>query len=73
MRELLLLIQLILSILLIVSIVFQTPKGAGLGAISGGAHLFHVKRKKDLILNRVALITTIAFGFLSLILTILGV
>lgn len=73
MRELLLLIQLILSILLIVSIVFQTPKGAGLGAISGGAHLFHVKRKKDLILNRVALITAIAFGVLSLILTILGV
>lgn len=73
MRELLLLIQLILSILLIVSIVFQTPKGSGLGAISGGAHLFHVKRKKDLILNRVALITAIAFGVLSLILTILGV
>lgn len=73
MRELLLLIQLILSILLIVSIVFQTPKGAGLGAISGGAHLFHVKRKKDLILNRVAIITAIAFGVLSLILTILGV
>lgn len=73
MRELLLLIQLILSILLIVSIVFQTPKGSGLGAISGGAHLFHVKRKKDLILNSVALITAIAFGVLSLILTILGV
>lgn len=73
MRELLLLIQLILSVVVIVSIVFQTPKGAGLGAISGGAHLFHVTRKKDLILNKIALVGAIAFGFLSLILTILGV
>ncbi len=73
MREILLLIQLILSIIVIVSILFQTPKGAGLGAISGGAHLFHVTRKKDLILNRIALVGAIAFGILSLILTILGV
>lgn len=73
MRELLLLIQLILSIVVIASIVFQTPKGAGLGAISGGAHLFHVTRKKDLILNKIALVGAIAFGVLSLILTILGV
>jgi|YelNatPaOPRAMG01_1025707.scaffolds.fasta_scaffold09706_4 protein translocase SecG subunit len=73
MRELLLLIQLILSIVIIVSIVFQTPKGEGLGAISGGAHLFHVTRKKDLILNKIALVGAIAFGVLSLILTILGV
>jgi len=72
-RELLLLIQLILSIVVIASIVFQTPKGAGLGAISGGAHLFHVTRKKDLILNKIALVGAIAFGVLSLILTILGV
>lgn len=73
MKEILLFIQLILSIVVIVSIVFQTPKGAGLGAISGGAHLFHVTRKKDLILNRIALIGAIAFGILSLTLTILGV
>jgi len=73
MRELLLLIQLILSIVIIVSIVFQTPKGEGLGAISGGAHLFHVTRKKDLILNKIALVGAIVFGVLSLILTILGV
>jgi len=72
-RELLLFIQLILSIVVIVSIVFQTPKGEGLGAISGGAHLFHLTKKRDLILNRIAMVGSIAFGVLSLILTILEV
>jgi len=72
-KELLLFIQLILSIVVIVSILFQTPKGAGLGAISGGAHLFHLTKKRDLILNRIALVSAISFGVLSLILTILEV
>jgi len=72
-RELLLFIQLILSIVVIVSIIFQTPKGEGLGAISGGAHLFHLTKKRDLILNRIAMVGSIAFGVLSLILTILEV
>lgn len=73
MRELLLFIQLVVCIVVILSIVFQTPKGAGLGAISGGAHLFHLQKKKDLILSRIALIGAIVFGILSLTLTILGV
>ncbi|NLI56709.1 preprotein translocase subunit SecG [bacterium] len=73
MKELLLFIQLIVSIVVIVSILFQTPKGAGLGAISGGAHLFHLTKKRDLILNRIAMVGSITFGVLSLILTILEV
>ncbi len=73
MRELLLFIQLAVCVVVILSIVFQTPKGAGLGAISGGAHLFHLQKKKDVILNKIALIGAIVFGILSLTLTILGV
>jgi len=73
MRETLLFVQLTLAVLVIISILFQTPKGAGLGAISGGAHLFHVKKKKDVILEKIALVSAIGFGSLSLILTILGV
>ncbi len=73
MRELLLFIQLVVCIVVILSIVFQTPKGAGLGAISGGAHLFHLQKKKDVILNKIALIGAIVFGILSLTLTVLGV
>lgn len=73
MRETLLFIQLILAITVIVSILFQTPKGAGLGAISGGAHLFHVRKRKDVILEKIALVSTIGFGLLSLVLTLLGV
>ncbi len=73
MRELLLFIQLVVCVITILSIVFQTPKGAGLGAISGGAHLFHLQKKKDAILSKIALIGAIAFGILSLTLTILGV
>ncbi len=73
MKELLLFIQLVVCIVVILSIVFQTPKGAGLGAISGGAHLFHLQKKKDLILSRIALVGSIVFGILSLTLTILGV
>jgi protein translocase SecG subunit len=72
-RELLLFIQLAVCVVVILSIVFQTPKGAGLGAISGGAHLFHLQKKKDVILSRIALIGAIVFGILSLTLTILGV
>jgi protein translocase SecG subunit len=72
-RELLLFIQLAVCVVVILSIVFQTPKGAGLGAISGGAHLFHLQKKKDVILNKIALIGAIVFGILSLTLTILGV
>jgi len=72
-KELLLFIQLIICVVVILSIVFQTPKGAGLGAISGGAHLFHLQKKRDAILSKITLVGAIAFGILSLTLTILGV
>lgn len=73
MRETLLFVQLALAVTVIVSILFQTPKGAGLGAISGGAHLFHVRKRKDVVLEKIALVSAISFGLLSLVLTILGV
>ncbi len=55
------------------SILFMSPKGAGLGAISGGATVFHTKSPKDRLLDKLATIFSIAFVLTSLYLAIFKV
>jgi len=57
----------------IVSILFMEPKGSGLGAISGGATVFHNKGLKDVLLDRLATIFSIAFLLTSIFLAVFKV
>ena len=52
------------------AILFMSPKGAGLGAISGGATVFHSKSPKDKLLDRLATIFSIAFVLTSIYLAV---
>ena len=55
------------------SILFMSPKGAGLGAISGGATVFHTKSTKDALLDKLATIFSIAFVLTSIYLAVFKV
>ncbi len=55
------------------SILFMSPKGAGLGAISGGATVFHSKSAKDALLDKLATIFSIAFVLTSIYLAVFKV
>lgn len=66
-------LDLVFAVGAIVSILFMEPKGAGLGAISGGATVFHNRKTKDVLLERLATIFSIAFFVTSVFLTIFKV
>ena len=55
----------------ILAILFMEPKGSGLGAISGSATIFHSRKPKDAVLDRLAVVLSIAFVVLSLILVVI--
>jgi protein translocase SecG subunit len=57
----------------IVSILFMNPKGTGLGAISGGASVFHNRSTRDILLERLATIFSICFVLTSLFLAVFKV
>lgn len=54
----------------ILSILFMDPKGSGLGSISGSATVFNARKPKDAILDRLAVVLSIAFVVLSLVLVV---
>ncbi len=66
-------LDLIFALGAILSILFMSPKGSGLGAISGGATVFHSKSPKDAVLNKLATIFAIAFVVTSLFLAVFKV
>ena len=52
----------------ILAILFMEPKGSGLGAISGSATVFNARKPKDVLLDRLAVVLSIVFVVLSLVL-----
>jgi protein translocase SecG subunit len=49
------------------------PKGAGLGAISGGATVFHNRTAKDILLERLATVFGILFVLTTIFLNVFKV
>lgn len=71
MATLILIIHLIAAAAVVGVIVFQGPKGEGLGSIGGGgARLFHGPKPRETLLLRVTSSLAIVFGITSLILVI---
>jgi protein translocase SecG subunit len=66
-------LDLVFAVGAIASILFMEPKGAGLGAISGGATVFHNRKAKDVILEKLATIFSIAFFVTSVFLAVFKV
>ncbi len=56
-----------------ISILLMDPKGAGLGAISGGATVFHNKTAKDILLERLATVFGILFVLTTVFLNVFKV
>ncbi|MEF3245393.1 MAG: preprotein translocase subunit SecG [Caldisericaceae bacterium] len=56
-----------------ISILLMDPKGAGLGAISGGATVFHNKTAKDILLERLAIVFGILFVLTTVFLNVFKV
>jgi preprotein translocase subunit SecG len=54
----------------ILAILFMEPKGSGLGAISGSATVFTARKPKDAVLDRLAVVLSIVFVVLSLVLVV---
>ncbi|MFA5790828.1 MAG: preprotein translocase subunit SecG [Caldisericia bacterium] len=54
----------------ILAILFMDPKGSGLGSISGSATVFNSRKPKDALLDRLAVVLSIAFVGLSLVLVV---
>jgi len=54
----------------ILAILFMEPKGSGLGAISGSATVFNARKPKDVLLDRLAVVLSIVFVVLSLVLVV---
>jgi len=69
----LIVLDLVFAVGAVLSILFMSPKGSGLGAISGGATVFHTRNTKDVILERLASVFSIAFVLTTLFLTIFKV
>jgi len=66
-------LDLIFALGAILSILFMSPKGSGLGAISGGATVFHSRSTKDALLDKLAAVFAIAFVVTSLFLAVFKV
>lgn len=69
----LIVLDLIFAVGTILSILFMDPKGAGLGAISGGATVFHNKTAKDILLERLATVFGILFVLTTIFLNVFKV
>jgi protein translocase SecG subunit len=69
----LIVLDLVFAVGVILSIIFMNPKGSGLGAISGGATVFHTRNTKDTILEKLATIFSIAFVVTALFLAVFKV
>jgi len=69
----LIVLDLVFAVGAIASILFMEPKGSGLGAISGGATVFHNRGFKDTFLDRLAAVFSIAFLLTSIFLAVFKV
>jgi len=63
-------IMALVAVGVILVILFMDPKGSGLGAISGSATVFHARKAKDVLLDRLAIVLSVAFVVLSLVLVV---
>jgi len=66
METAILVIASILSVILILLIAIQEPKGEGLGAIGGMASIFHGASPRQKLLDRLIMIVGIAFAVVLL-------
>lgn len=69
----LIVLDLVFAVGVTLAILFMSPKGSGLGAISGGATVFHSRSTKDVLLGRLATALSIAFVVTTLFLTVFKV
>jgi protein translocase SecG subunit len=69
----LIVLDLVFAVGVTLAIIFMEPKGSGLGAISGGATVFHTRSTKDALLEKLAAIFSIAFVVTSLFLAVFKV
>ncbi len=69
-RTVLEIVQAVVAVGVILAIVFMEPKGSGLGAISGSATVFSARKSKDVLLDRLAVVLSVVFVALSLILVV---
>lgn len=60
----------VVAVGVILAILFMEPKGSGLGAISGSATVFNARKSKDVLLDRLAIVLSIVFVVLSLVLVV---
>jgi len=63
-------VQAVVAVGVILVILFMEPKGSGLGAISGSATVFTARKSKDVVLDRLAVVLSVVFVALSLILVV---
>ena len=56
-----LIVHFILAVLVVAVILFQGPKGEGLGAIGGSARLFHGPRPRETLMLRVTSTVSVLF------------
>lgn len=66
-------LDLVFAVGTVLSILFMDPKGSGLGAISGGATVFHNRTTKDIILERLATIFSILFVLTTIFMNVFKV
>lgn len=69
-RTVLEIVQAVVAVGVILVILFMEPKGSGLGAISGSATVFTARKSKDVVLDRLAVVLSVVFVALSLILVV---
>ena len=60
----------VIAVGVVLAILFMDPKGSGLGAISGNATVFSSRKVKDIVLDRLAIVLSVIFVALSLILVV---
>lgn len=61
MSEAILVVHFVLAVLVVAVILFQGPKGEGLGAIGGSARLFHGPRPRETLMLRVTSVVSVLF------------
>ncbi|MDO9100279.1 MAG: preprotein translocase subunit SecG [Caldisericota bacterium] len=70
MRTVLEIVMAVVAVGVIVAILLMSPKGSGLGAISGSATMFSARKSRDVLLDRLAVVLSIVFMSLSLVLVV---
>jgi preprotein translocase subunit SecG len=60
-NDVIVIIHIVISLALVGVILLQGPKGEGLGAIGGSAHLFHGPRPRETLMTRITAGVSVLF------------